>query len=201
MRVFRVTGAFVVLAAALVLSASAAADPAGWKRCSSASHGFSLAYPGGWHVASYSRLHVLSPGAAHRREFLRQVACLHYDPKPFTVYEATEGPATAVSVYRIEGARSYQRETRAFFRNGYTRTISKANVRVAGRAAIRFQIYLRPGAPLVDRSYVYGYMIDCGKRGGVLLEAWRYGYQPVSTAQYRANKAVLDRMAPTLLVP
>lgn len=213
MRKVHATGAFVVLTAALVVSACGsgggsstpssrpAADPVGWKRCSNTYHGFSLAYPGSWHVASYRRLGVLSPGAAHRRQFFRHMVCLHYDPRPFTVHEATEGPRTAVVVFRIKSKPAFRNDSRTWFRAAHVRTIERKAVTVGGNSAIRFHVYLKRGAPLWDRSHVYGYLIDLGRHGGVVIETWRYGIEPVGWAQYRAHMVVVDRMARTLRVP
>lgn len=172
-------------------------QPASWKRCSNAYHGFSIAYPASWHVASYDRLHVLGKGEAHRRQFFRHMVCLNYDPEPFTVYEATEGPQTAVLAFRLENAREFRRESRSWFHDPSVRTIERNAITVGGHPAIRFHVYLRRGV-LWDRSHVYGYLIDFGRDGGVVVEAWRYGSKPIPWRQYRSHMAVLDRMAPTV---
>jgi hypothetical protein len=178
-------------------SRTAGEQPAAWKRCTNAYHGFSIAYPAGWQVASYQRLRVFGKGEAHRRQFFQHMVCLNYDPKPFTVHEATEGPQTAVSVFRLKNAWEYRRESRTWFQAPYVRTILHRQVVVAGQPAIRFHVYLRPGAPLWDRSHVYGYMINFGHRGGLVIEAWRYGLKPIPWKQYRAHMAIVDRMTPT----
>ncbi len=207
MRNARALYAIVPLAAVLVVagcggggassSTRSAGQPASWQRCSNAYHGFSIAYPKGWHVASYRRLHVLGTGEAPRRQFFQQMVCLNYDPRPFTVHEATEGPQTALTLFRIESARQFRRETRSLFQARYVRTIQRHAVVVGGHPATRFHLYLRRGAPRWERSHAYGYLIDFGSRGGLVLEAWRYGFEPIPWTQYRSHMALVDRMAPT----
>ena len=200
--------AALALAAALVVvgcgggggtasSTRSATEPAGWKRCTNAYHGFSIAYPGSWHVATYDRLHVLGTGAAHRTRFLQHMVCLNYDPRPFTVYEAAEGPSTALTVFRIEKAKEFRRETRSLFQARYVRTLQRNAVVVGGHQAIHFHVYLRRNAPLFERSHAYGYLIDFGSKGGLLVEAWRYGFKPIPWKQFRSHMALVDRMAPT----
>lgn len=205
-----VRGAFAIFPVAAVLvvagcgggggGATTGTEPAGWKRCASTHHGFSIAYPGSWHIATYERLEVLGHGAAYRRHFLASNICLNYHPRPFTVYDATEGPQTAVTVWRLRNAREFRRELHGWFRQPYVRTIERHAVVVRGHRAVRFHVYLRPGAPLTDRSHVYGYLIDFGHRGGLVVEAWRYGFEPISWKQFRTNMALVDRMAPTARV-
>lgn len=204
MRSFLGLSAALSMMAVLVVAGSGAASssraetgPAGWKRCTSAYHGFSIAYPSTWYVASYERLHVLGKGEAHRRQFFQHMVCLNYDPRPFTVREATEGPQTALSAFRIESPIEFRRETRSLFHARYIRTIQRSAVTVSGRQAIRFHIYLERGAPLWERSHRYGYLIDFGGKGGLVLEAWRYGFKPIPWTQYRSHMALLDRMAAT----
>lgn len=170
-------------------------EPAGWKRCSNATHGFSIAYPANWHVASYQRLRVLGNGDAYRKRFFQQNVCLNYDPRPFTVYDGTEGPTTAVVASRLT-ARQFPHTLREWFQPRYTRMLQHRAVVVGGHPAIRYHVYLRRGA-LYDRSHVYGYLIDFGRKGGIMIEAWRYGFKPSPWKQYRSHMALVDRMAPT----
>lgn len=176
-------------------SSRAATEPAGWKRCTNAHYGFSLAYPGSWHVASYQRLRVLGEGDAYRRKFFQHVVCSNYDPRPFTVIDGSEYPQTAVAVWRSANAREYRQAIRWTFDPLYYRTIQRQSVIVGGRQAIRYHVYVRRG--LYPRSHVYGYLIDFGRRGGILIEAWRYGHKPIPWKQYRSHMALIDRMAPT----
>lgn len=169
--------------------------PSGWKRCTSTYHGFSIAYPERWQVASYDRLRVLGAGTAYRRRFFRRAACLNYDPRPFTVYDGSEWPATAIVVHRAATARDFRNEVRWRFDPSSNRTILRRAVMLGGHPAIRFSVYQRRG--LWERSTVYGYLIGFGRSGGIVVEAWRYGFKPIPLHQYRANMAVVDRMAPT----
>ena len=177
-------------------SSRPATERAGWKRCTNAHYGFSLAYPGSWHVASYQRLRVW-PGASdtYRKHFFRSVVCVNYDPRPFTVVDGSEYPQTAVAVWRSTNAREYRQAIRWTFDPLYYRTIQRQSVVVGGRQAIRYHVYVRRG--LYPRSHVYGYLIDFGRKGGIMIEAWRYGFKPSPWKQYRAHMALVDRMAPT----
>lgn len=177
-------------------TSGSAADPAGWKRCGNTYHGFSIAYPGNWHVASYKRLHVLTKGDAYRRQFFRHNVCLNYDPRPFTVSDGTEGPTTAVTVFRLT-AHQFPRTLREWFQPRYVRVLQHRTVVVGGHPAIRYHVYLRRGAPLWDRSHTYGYLINFGRKGGLVVETWRYGFKPIPWQQYRSHMTLLDRMAPT----
>jgi spore germination protein GerM len=151
-------------------------------------------------VASIQRLHVLGNGDAHRRQFFQQMVCLNYDPRPFTVSEATEGPRTALRVFRIENPRQFRLETRSLFEARYVRTIERSVVVVGRQSAIRFHVYWQRGAPLWEKSHAYGYLINFGGKGGLVIEAWRYGVKPIPWKRYRANMVLVDRMAPTARV-
>lgn len=170
--------------------------PAGWRRCTSGHYGFSVGYPASWHVADYHRLHVLGQGAAYRRQFLQRSVCLNYDPRPFTVYDGSEWPQTALFVYRSATAQAFRDETRWRFDPRYNRTILRQSVVVGGYPAIRYHVFQKNTA-LWGHSHVYGYLIDFGTRGGVVIQAWRYGSRPVPWDQYHSYMQVADQMAAT----
>jgi hypothetical protein len=181
-------------------AAAAGALPVGWKRCTSTRYGFSVGYPESWHVASYRRLDVLGAGAAYRKRFFQRMVCLNYDPRPFTVRYGTEGPQTALAVSRVATARAFRREVQGRFDPEYVRTIERRALAVGGHPATRFYVYRRAGAVLWEKSWVYGYLIDFGSKGGIVIESWRFGFRPVSWQRYHTYKAVADRMAPTVRV-
>lgn len=191
-------------------SSRSAAEPAGWKRCTNVHDGFLIAYPGGWHLASYERIRVFGTSDAYRRLLFKKVVCENYDPRPFTF--GVEGAQTAITVWRYPTAREYRRAIRWAFDARSVRTIQRQSVVVGSRQAIRYHFYYEHAHGLWERAHVYGYLIDFGRKGGIEIRGWRYAGTVVETPggkivhkaipwkQYRSIMAIVDRMAPTAQV-
>ena len=114
--------------------------------------------------------------------------CRYFHPEPFEVPPQTEvvGLAVSVGVDNVEFARVTQGEPHA------ERQLSREEITVAGRQAVRIEARSTGEALLPDGVRGYRYHVDV--EGGTLTAAT----YDVDDLDYEENKRVLDRMMETV---
>ena len=171
--------ATAVAAAALVavggeteIAAGSPRKVAPWPRCANRTLGYSIAFPRGWH---------------------RDRNCAFFDPKPFTVPENSDFYGTALEVQVAQD--SWSNVVRGLTDRRYARTISRRQLRVNGRRAVRVEVEAL-GTGLYERGYrLYAYVLDVRGRPPVTVQATR---QPGSA--WAGRRSIADRAVGTLRI-
>lgn len=150
------------------------ATPAGWARCVNEVQGYTIAYPADWFTTTNNP----------------ENACRWFDPEPFEVRDATEGPLTAMTVTVVD--QPFAELVRSFEQPEGRRVLRAERSEVAGRPALRHESENTEEILLPVGARSYGWLVDFGDRA-VLVETTAL---PGET--YGEAAAVVDRAVRTL---
>lgn len=155
--------------------------PVGWQLCGNTVNHYDIAYPAAWFTAS------LGPNDA----------CARFDPATFTVIDGPRLDREQLWAY-------YQASTAAEFMDAlwnpdFFTVISRTDVTVGGRPAIRYEVNCLPprgpsGPTFPVGTHIYGYVIDGG--GARSLDVATYA-EP-GDASYAHRRHIVDQAATTV---
>jgi len=152
--------------------------PPGWRTCTSAKQGYSIAYPAGWHTDT--------SGATE---------CRYFDPERVDFTPYSDGFFFALMARPLNV--SFEVAARPAV-GPTTRTISHEVLKVDGRRAVRYEIEFTDQSPdaYPGGTRLYGYVVDVSGTAFDVSTYWVPGGQAVD--QYRAWKQNVDRAVGTL---
>ena len=147
----------------------------GWQRCTNPVLRYTIAYPRHWHTAQVRPSEV----------------CRQFDRRPFTVPQNAEYPITALNAVPVPvSLRQYVAGTTDPM---FAVTKSVRHTRVAGRAAVRFEVVSTGEGLYPKGTRTYGYAFS---RAGATFVVFTMTLP--GDRRYRQNKAVVDVAAATL---
>lgn len=147
----------------------------GWRRCTNPVHGYSIAYPVGWHTGSVDA----------------STRCRWFDRKAFELERQSEPPLTAMTVNPT--ARSFDRAAESVGDEG--RRLTREKVTVAGHEAIRFEVEVTDGALYPDGTRRYGYVVKHPEGTALYVQTIAL---PNAGTDYAQNGEIVDTAVRTL---
>jgi hypothetical protein len=143
-----------------------------WSNCVDTAQGYDVEYPADWHVS--------------RGKF----ACAFFDPRPFTVPEASDFSGTALEV-RATG-QSFDEALGSLIDSRFARTEVREQVTIGGRRGFRLEL-VATGEGLESRgTRSYGYLLRRASGPPIHLRTTARPGEPLT------HRAVVDRAAATL---